>query len=187
MSDVRPEQYTTVIREMIRHENDLTNHRLMWLLIGQGFIANAYVSGKQTGQFIALALFVAGIGLSVSAFLMLYKSYLARGYLECLGQRAKQGSLREDQLPLVGWPRRRLKDWSKEVWSAPWIARTSDLLEPWFLLPSLFVFMWMASVLKGTTTLDPAVLLAVGILLSAMIIALSVIITVWARAKDEVS
>lgn len=37
--DVRPEQYPTVIREMIRHENDLTNHRIMWLLVGQGFIA----------------------------------------------------------------------------------------------------------------------------------------------------
>ena len=34
MYDVRPEQYTTVIREMIRHENDVTNHRIMWLLVG---------------------------------------------------------------------------------------------------------------------------------------------------------
>jgi len=44
MYEVRQEQYTTVIREMTRHENDVTNHRIMWLLIGQGFIANAYVS-----------------------------------------------------------------------------------------------------------------------------------------------
>jgi hypothetical protein len=29
MYDVRPEQYATVIREMIRHEDDVTNHRLM--------------------------------------------------------------------------------------------------------------------------------------------------------------
>ena len=28
--DVRPEQYATVIREMIRHEDDVTNHRIMW-------------------------------------------------------------------------------------------------------------------------------------------------------------
>jgi len=26
--DFRPEQYPTVIREMIRHENDATNHRI---------------------------------------------------------------------------------------------------------------------------------------------------------------
>ena len=36
MYDVRPEQYTTVIREILRHENEVTNHRTMWLLIGQG-------------------------------------------------------------------------------------------------------------------------------------------------------
>jgi hypothetical protein len=35
MFDVRPEQYSTVIREMISHENDVTNRRIMWLLIGQ--------------------------------------------------------------------------------------------------------------------------------------------------------
>ena len=29
MHDVRPEQYARVIREMIRNENDVTNHRIM--------------------------------------------------------------------------------------------------------------------------------------------------------------
>jgi hypothetical protein len=43
MFDVRQEQYTTVIRDMIKHENDVTNHRIMWLLIGQGFIANGFI------------------------------------------------------------------------------------------------------------------------------------------------
>ena len=46
MNDVRQDQYPTVIREMIRHENDVTNHRIMWLLVGQGFVVNAYVSVK---------------------------------------------------------------------------------------------------------------------------------------------
>jgi hypothetical protein len=36
MYDVKQEQYMTVIREMIRHENDITNHCIMWLMIGQG-------------------------------------------------------------------------------------------------------------------------------------------------------
>jgi hypothetical protein len=40
-TDVEPRQYPTVIREMIRRENDVTNHRIMWLLIVQGLIANA--------------------------------------------------------------------------------------------------------------------------------------------------
>jgi hypothetical protein len=42
--DVPPELYTTVIGEMIQHENDLANLRTMWLPIGHGFIANAYVT-----------------------------------------------------------------------------------------------------------------------------------------------
>ena len=46
MYDVPKEQYVTVIREMIRHENDLTNHRTMWLLIVQGLLANAYVAAR---------------------------------------------------------------------------------------------------------------------------------------------
>ena len=50
MYDVRQDQYPTVIREMIRHENDLTNHRIMWLLVGQGFIANAYVSARNASS-----------------------------------------------------------------------------------------------------------------------------------------
>jgi hypothetical protein len=33
MCDVRPEPYATVIRGLIKHENDVTNHRIMWLLI----------------------------------------------------------------------------------------------------------------------------------------------------------
>ena len=42
MHDVDPRLYTTVIREMIRHENDVTNHRIMWLLIVQGLIAKPW-------------------------------------------------------------------------------------------------------------------------------------------------
>ena len=61
MYDVRPEQYTTVIREMIRHENDVTNHRIMWLLIGQGFIANAFVTAEGADQSADLMLTFVGI------------------------------------------------------------------------------------------------------------------------------
>jgi hypothetical protein len=32
---------------MIPHENDVTNHRIMWLLVLQGFIANTYVGAVQ--------------------------------------------------------------------------------------------------------------------------------------------
>jgi len=131
MYGVRPEHYTTVIREMIRHENDVTNHRIMWLLVGQGFIVNAYVLEHAS---IDLALPLAGILVALSGFVVLYKSYQARGYLQFLGERAKQGKLQEQDLPLMGWPSHRIKGWWREVWLCAWFRQTPDLLEPWMFL-----------------------------------------------------
>jgi hypothetical protein len=91
MHDVAPQLYKTVIREMIRHENDLTNHRIMWLLIVQGLIANAAVTaGRESGPNTS-AFATVGILVTLSAFIILYKSYQARGYLQFLGNEAKQG------------------------------------------------------------------------------------------------
>jgi len=106
MYDVRQEQYTTVIREMIRHENDVTNHRIMWLLIVQGLLFNAYFSAAQGALIVAVPLM--GTLVALSAFVMLYKSYHARGYLLFLGNEAKQGRLQEEYLSLVGWPKKRI-------------------------------------------------------------------------------
>jgi len=64
MQDVDPRLYTTVIREMIRHENDLTNHRTMWLLIVQGLIANAVVLTVQQSREVARVF--AGVGILVT-------------------------------------------------------------------------------------------------------------------------
>lgn len=77
MFDIPREQYPMVIREMIRHENDLTNHRIMWLLIGQGFFANAYASSKGGGHSPGFLFPLVGILVTLSAFLMLYRSYQA--------------------------------------------------------------------------------------------------------------
>ncbi len=62
----------------------------------QGFIANAWVSAKSSAASANFLFELAGI---------LYQSYQARGYLQFLGQQAKQGTLKEEHLPLMGWPR----------------------------------------------------------------------------------
>jgi hypothetical protein len=54
MYDVRQEQYPTGIREMIRHENEVTNHRILWLLVAHGFIVNTYVSEKSGSETLIL-------------------------------------------------------------------------------------------------------------------------------------
>ena len=149
---------------MIRHENEVTNHRIMWLLIGQGFIANAFVKAERTAESMDFLIPLAGILITLSAFLMLYKSYQARGYLEYLGKQAKQGSLHEEHLPLVGWPSKRIKDWWRNVWICPWFKQPGDLLEPWLFLPSLFMIMWLIALLHKQTRLDLAANLILAVI-----------------------
>lgn len=186
LHDVPPDQYASTIREMLRHENDLTNHRIMWLLIGQGFIANAFISAGKARPSASFLLAVLGIVLSISAFAMLYRSYQARAYLRFLGQRAKQGVLQEKQLPILGWPRQRIKGWSKEVWAHSWIAKGSDLMEPWFFLPYIFVLLWVAASLHSWTVLDPGVILMLAGLLATVVFAALCSAEVRSWSKDEV-
>jgi hypothetical protein len=185
MYDVKQEQYTTVIREMIKHEDDVTNHRIMWLLIGQGFIANAFVVKGLEGASTDFMLPLVGLLVTLSAFLMLYKSYQARGYLQFLGKQAKQGTLQEEHLPLVGWPRTRIIGWWRDVWSCPWIGHPGDLLEPWLFLPCLFMFMWLTALLHQWTMLDTGVAVILAVILTAVIFSVFCIIVVWSQGKNE--
>jgi len=141
--DVDPRMYTTVLREMIRHENDVTNHRIMWLLIGQGLIANVYVGASSRSRIVAAALAAIGILITLSTYLILYKSYHARGYLEFLGGVAKSGRLPESLLPMMGWPHRRVKDWRRDFWTCRWLGKAEDLLEPYLFLPLLLILAWL--------------------------------------------
>ena len=183
--DVRPEQYATVIRELIRHENDVTNHRTMWLLIIQGLLVNAYVNlDKETGAGNGLAL--AGILVTLSAFVMLYKSYKARGYLHFLGGEAKRGKLPEEHLRLDGWPRKRIKGWRKDDWLCPWLERASDLMEPYLCLPILTVFMWTFLLLHRRIPLRTVMVVGVSFVLTLFIFCAFCILWVWSQKAGEV-
>ena len=185
MPDVEPHLYPTVIREMIRHENDVTNHRIMWLLIGQGLIANAYVGAGAVRADIVAVLAPVGILVSLSAFVILYKSYQARGYLDFLGDAAKRGTLPDDKLPLFGWPAKRIKDWRKNVWVCPWLGRASDLLEPYFFLPALLILAWLFVLLRNWLTLGTGMLLGLTSILVAAMLFVFCFLWVWAQEKYE--
>jgi hypothetical protein len=183
MPDVEPHLYPTVIREMIRHENDVTNHRIMWLLIGQGLIANAYVGAGNAKEDIVSVLAPVGILVSLSAFVILYKSYQARGYLDFLGAAAKRGTLPEEKLPLFGWPAKRIKGWRKNVWTCPWLSRGSDLLEPYFFLPALLILAWLFVLLQHWLTLGIGMLLGLTSVLVVMM--MFVFCILWVRAQEK--
>ena len=184
MCDVEPQQYATLIREMIRHEDDVTNHRIMWLLIAQGLIANAFVGAARV-KGMDLMLPLVGILVTFSTFVILYKSYQARGYLQFLGHEAKLGHLEPEDLPLDGWPRMRVRGWRREIWMCPWIGRASDGLEPYLFLPILITFAWLYLVLKGLVMLDPMMLLVLTTISVAVIFSVSCIVWVWSQATDE--
>ena len=182
--DVPRERYPTIIREMIQHENDLTNHRIMWLLVGQGFIANAWVSVKSNAAPANFLLELAGILLALSAFVMLYQSYQARGYLRFLGRQAKQGTLKEEQLPLVGWPSKRIEAWWRDSWVCPWFRHPRDLIEPWMLLSFLFTSLWMTALLQAWSSLNMEGALTVGVILSLVILCMSCLGLAWTDRND---
>jgi hypothetical protein len=186
MNDVAPQFYTTVIREMFRHENDVTNHRIMWLLIVQGLIANAAVNSRQESSGAAAALAAVGILVTLSAFVILYKSYQARGYLQFLGNEAKQGTLQEQDLPLSGWPGKRVKGWWKKVWPCPWIGKASELLEPFFFLPCLLIAGWQFVLLRQWLALDGAALAILSTILAVVLISGLCVGWVWWQQKEEV-
>jgi hypothetical protein len=185
MHDVEPRLYTTVIRELIRHENDVTNHRIMWLLIGQGLIANAYVGAGSERVATVSILAPVGILVALSTFIILYKSYQARGYLEFLGREAKRGTLPEEYLPLAGWPTKRINGWRSKTWLCPWIGRTSDLLEPYFFLPALLVLAWLFLLLAHRFHLGTAPLLILSAILTVLTLSLICVVWVWRQIKEE--
>jgi len=183
--DVEPRVYATVLREMIRHENDVTNHRIMWLLIGQGLIANVYVGAFRESRGAAESLAFVGILITLSTYLILYKSYQARGYLEFLGGIAQRGALQETQLPLMGWPKRRIRGWRRNFWMSPWLGSFGDLLEPYLFLPILVVVAWMVVLIRYHLPAGVERLVLVGFAAtSALFIALSVA-WVWWHQRDE--
>jgi len=157
----------------------------MWLLVGQGFIANASVSAKNVSASTNVILSLVGILVSLSAFVMLYQSYQARGYLQFLGQQVKQGTLQAEHIPLTGWPKNRIKGWWRNYWVGPWIRQPRDLFEPWLLLPYLFISMWMIILLRVWSRMDTAVISILGMILPAAILSTSCIVLVRSQGKDD--
>lgn len=185
LSDVRPEQYAMVIRELIRHENDVTNHRIMWLLIIQGLFLNAYIPVRMQPS-PANGVALAGVAVTLSAFVMLYKSYQARGYLHFLGARAKRGNLPEEWLPLDGWPREKIQGWRLGVWLCPWLLRAGDLLEPYLFLPFFIVATWTFLRWHARVSGNPLLDLLVACVLTSITLFVFCFVWVWWEKKSEV-
>jgi hypothetical protein len=183
--DVDARQYPMVIREMIRHENDVTNHRIMWLLIVQGLIVNAFIGAAPVHSEKPTALPMLGILVTLSAFVMLYKSYHARGYLGFLGRLAKQGELREAQLPMIGWPHARVRGWRRGQWVSRWLDRPGDLLEAYFFVPNLLILLWSFELFRIKLPVGTGLAAALAAVAAPAFLSLFCIVWVWLQESDE--
>ena len=126
-----------------------------------------------------------GILVTLSAFVILYKSYQARGYLQFLGNAAKTGTLPEENLPMAGWPPKRVGGWRDKVWCSPWLGRFSDLLEPYMFLPALLIAAWLFVLLRRSLTLNLGLVLGLAVVLTAFFLALLCMLWVHFQTKDE--
>jgi hypothetical protein len=168
---------------MLRHEDDVTNQRLMWLLVVQGLLVNAYVPVRNKPE-AADGICVAGLLITLSAFISLYKSYQARGYLKFLGREAKKGKLPEQYLRFDGWPVERMHGWRSKVWVCPWFERFSDILEPQMTIPGFLLTSWSFFWLKATQQRSVPVALALGFLVGTIGLFLVCVIWTWIQGLD---
>jgi hypothetical protein len=127
-NDMSMVEYAAVIREMIRNENELTNNRLTWLLVVQGFLFNAAASfWNEQKALIIIA--ILGILTSVSVFYALLLSRRARKYLRSLWQKKLVSNTElANQIPPV-------------VGDTPDTVQGS-MLNPWMFIPWIIIIAW---------------------------------------------
>ena len=130
----RDEEYATTLRALIRHENEVTNHRTTWLMVTQALLVTAASSlvKEHTGPAIAVALL--GILITLSVGHSLKNSFESRQYFKRLWREriAARGDALADALPLDGgYPGNNAITW----------------LLPFTFIPRVFVGAWALFVL----------------------------------------
>ncbi len=129
-------EYASVIREMIQHENLLTDHRLRWMLILEGILFAGVASFWKMYWVPLVAVAGLGIVTAVSVYHALWLSARARGHLRQLYQQKLElhPELRDEIPPVAG-------DIPGLV-AFPWPY-------PWKLLPWAIVVAWILLVISA--------------------------------------
>ena len=135
---VAEREYAKVLRELIQRENDMTNHRLTWLLVSQGilFTATANFMKPGMGTFAAKVLICIGIAVSFSFFCALMNSAQARKNLRAMWtERIKgRGRLVRSVPPIDG--------------ATPYPWRFLEIFTPWIFVPGVIVLAWILLLLS---------------------------------------
>ena len=118
------------VREMIKHEGDLVNHRLSWMVTLQGLLFAALGFAWEDGRELIYILCFLGIAISLSTLSSLN-----------LGQKAVH-TLRDE------WDKHKPNDYhGPDVIGVRTSSKYLRYLRPWYFVPVLFVFGWIAVVI----------------------------------------
>ena len=131
------EKRAEILRSLIRHENELTNHRTAWLLVAQGILFAAAAAFVKVHWFPTIVVGVVGFGIAMSIGHTLSNSFESRQYFkkswrELLGAR---GFKWEDFPPLDGG----FPGLKHRKWLAPWKFIPRAVMVAWALLVLYFV------------------------------------------------
>ncbi len=121
------------IRSMIQHENELVNHRLTWLITGQGllFAALSFAWDKNVESLFKI-LILLGVGLSIIIFFTVAGA--SRAIFELCEFWDKNRPSDYKGPDVIGL--RQYRGWLSN--------RMSHYIGIWSLLPGLFIVAWLA-------------------------------------------
>jgi hypothetical protein len=100
----KDEEYGATLRAMVRHENEVTNHRTTWLMVMQGILFTA--ASALIKEYMVPTIIVALVGILIALSLghAIQNSFHSRQYLKGLWRKRieERGYKIEDVLPLDG-------------------------------------------------------------------------------------
>jgi hypothetical protein len=132
------EKRADILRALIRHENEVTNHRTAWLLVSQGILFAAAATFVKVHWFPTIVVGLLGVAIAVSIGHTLRNSFDSRQYFKNSWRDllASRGFDWEDFPPLNGgFPG--LKHYK---WLAAWKFIPRALMIGWGLLLGYFAF-----------------------------------------------
>lgn len=131
------EKHAEILRALIRHENEVTNHRTAWLLVAQGILFAAAANFIKVHWFPTVVVGVIGFGIAMSIGHSLSNSFDSRQYFKNSWRSlvSERGLRWEDFPPLDGG----FPGLKHRKWLAPWNFIPKALMAAWILLVIYFV------------------------------------------------
>ena len=130
------EKHAEILRALIRHENEVTNHRTAWLLVSQGILFAAAATFVRIHWFPTIVVSALGFGIAISIGHSLRNSFDSRQYFKNSWRDLlmKRGFKWEDFPPLDGG----FPDLKHYKWLAAWKFIPRALMVGWALLIGYF-------------------------------------------------